>query len=96
MTYAKEIKLDPARCGERSCSAEEWLAAIEQIHLAGPYGEGWYDREAVHELVKGGRTVCVDIHPYPELVPVIENGVKLVRTSRSAGPQDPLLRLPRI
>lgn len=71
---------------------------ISEIYLEDVYPEGFYTKEIVHDFVKKGNIVRVNIGPdYPRLVPVISiHGERYVRSEANDSHHDNLLKLPRV
>lgn len=78
---------------ENSSNVQE----IDEIYLEGSK-LGFYKKEIVHDyLVKNPKSIQVDIHPYPNLVPVTSaNDEKYVRSEANDSKDDNLLKLPRV
>ncbi|MEZ3489069.1 DUF3892 domain-containing protein [Akkermansia muciniphila] len=93
MTKATKIMLKPG------CANPQSAVEIDKIYLVWANNEGYfYDKEVVHDFVKEGNIVHVDISPhYPKLIDAISSrGEKYVRSEPNDTPNDNLLRLPRV
>lgn len=92
MYYSTKIKMMPG-CGN-SNNAQE----IDQIYVAGNGWNDFYPKGQLHDYLKRTPgTICVDIYPYPELLPATSSrGEKYVRSESNDSPYDNLLRLPRV
>ena len=92
MYRATKIRLKPG------CTNPISASEIDKIYLVGVDNEGLYDKAIVHDFVKEGNLVRVDIGPYyPRLIDAISSrGEKYVRSEPNDTPHDNLLRLPRI
>ncbi|MFG6361013.1 MAG: DUF3892 domain-containing protein [Akkermansia muciniphila] len=92
MIKTTKIRLKPG------CTNPKSALEIDQIYLVGVNHEGFYDKTLVHDFVKKGNIVHVDISPhYPKLIDAISSrGEKYVRSEPNDTPNDNLLRLPRV
>lgn len=92
MYKAKKIILKPG------CTNPKSTLEIAKIYLTGVKNDGFYTKEAVHDFVRKGNIVRVDIGPsYPKLIDAISSrGEKYVRSEPNDTPNDNLLRLPRV
>ena len=65
MIYATRIKMKPSfRSTSSNHSLEEQLTEIENIYLTCSTWNGWFKKDSVHDYVKSGTDVCVNISPY--------------------------------
>lgn len=74
------------------------LTEIESIYLEGAKENKYYSKEVVHDYLINNPTssIKVNIHPFPELVPVTNsNNEKYVRSKANNTAHDNLLELPR-
>lgn len=89
---ATKITLKPG------CTHPKSTLEIAEIYLTGVKKDGFYTKEAVHDFVKKGNTVHVNIGPhYPKLIAATSSrGEKYVRSEPNDTPEDNLLKLPRV
>lgn len=92
MYKATVITLKPG-CNNPTSTLE-----IAKIYLTGVGEDGFYLKEAVHDFVKKGHIVYVNIGPhYPKLIAATSlRGEKYVRSEPNDTPHDNLLKLPRV
>lgn len=92
MVYATKITL------KTGCTNPTSTLEIATIYLTGLGNERFYPKEAVHDFVRKGNVVRVDIGPfYPKLIDAISSrGEKYVRSEPNDTPHDNLLRLPKV
>lgn len=71
---------------------------IVKIYLTGVKDDGFYTKEAVHDFVKKGHIVHVNIGPhYPKLIATTSSrGEKYVKSEPNDTPHDNLLKLPKV
>lgn len=92
MYKATKITLKPG------CTNPKSTLEIAKIYLTGVKEDGFYTKEAVHDFVQKGNTVCVNIGPhYPKLIAATSSrGEKYVKSEPNDTPYDNLLKLPRV
>lgn len=73
------------------------LKEIDQIYIVGSNQDGWYKKSDIYDhLVKYPASICVDIYPFPLLIPELSiNGEKYVRSKPNNLGIDNLLSLPK-
>lgn len=88
---AVKIKMKPG------CGSSNNLLEIDQIYLEGCQENGYYYKSAIYDFLKNNpNSIQVNIHPYPNLQPVVStNGEKYVRSEPNYTGKDNLLCLPR-
>ncbi|USS88956.1 DUF3892 domain-containing protein [Fructilactobacillus cliffordii] len=73
------------------------LKTIVRIYLSSPDNEiteGWYFKEEINDFLhEKPHTIKVNIDPYPYLIPVNDNNIKYVRSSKDDTEKDNLLKL---
>ena len=91
MMYATKIKM------KAGCYKSENLLEIDEIYITGCDNEGFFKKAGLHDyLEKNPGTICVNINPYPSLIPVESiYGEKYVRSTPNNNTRDNLLKLPR-
>lgn len=92
MYKATKITLKPG------CTNPKSALEIVKIYLTGVGKDGFYLKEDVHDFVKKGHIVRVNIRPhYPKLVAATSSRrEKYVRSEPNDTPRDNLLKLPRV
>ena len=79
------------------CLNSRNLMEIDEIYLSNCRFPKFYAKEEIHEyLLKNPRTICVNIAPYPYLVPARLGNEKYVKSASNNVEYDNLLRLPRV
>ncbi len=81
------------------CGTSNNLLEIDSIYLTGSQNDSFYKKDKVHDyLVKNPGGIQVDIHPYPDLIPMTSPAPyyeKYVKSSPNNTTGDNLLSLPR-
>ncbi|APC39644.1 DUF3892 domain-containing protein [Clostridium estertheticum] len=81
------------------CGTSNNLLEIDSIYLMECEQDGFYKKDKVYDyLVKSNKGIQVDIHPYPNLIPMTSpspNYEKYVKSSPNSTSIDNLLSLPR-
>ena len=92
MNYATKIRMMPG-CGN-SFNTQE----IDEIYVSGNGWNDFYSKGQLHDYLKRcPGTICVNIRPYPELIPAMSSrGEKYVRSESNNSTYDNLLMLPRV
>ena len=74
------------------------LLEIDSIYIDGCTSPDFYKKETLYDyLVDHPGSICVNIYPFPELLPAISlRYEKYVRSEPNDTPLDNLLRLPRV
>lgn len=92
MLYATKIKM------KTGCEHSNSTLEIADIYISGGLNPGFASKEAIHNHLKiNPKTICVNIPPYPYLVPVTSvTGEKYVRSQANDTSSDNLLKLLRI
>ena len=74
----------------------EDVREIDSIKIENdPDYSGWKKKENVHDQLKNGKTISVDISPNPKLEPVGTGSERYVRSTRNNTEKDNLLKLPK-
>ena len=91
MMYAKKIRM------QNGCYNSNNLEEIESIYIDGCTNPGFFTKGTLHDyLKKHPDTICVNIFPYPHVIPATSaKGEKYVRSSPNDWVKDNLLNLPR-
>lgn len=82
---------------KQGCNSSNNLTEIDKIYLEGCKEDGYYYKSAIYDfLKKNPNSIQVNIYPYPNLQPLInQNGEKYVRSEPDYTGKDNLLKLPR-
>lgn len=97
MIYATSIRMKPSYHSTSSYhSLDDQLMEIDEIFLTAANWSGWYKKRVVHDYLKEGNEVLVNIASYPKLIAAVSiNQEKYVRSSPNDSKHDNLLNLPR-
>lgn len=92
MMYAKKIKM------QHGCNYSSDLLEIAEIYVDGCKNPGFFAKDDLHDyLQKNPGTICVNVSPYPRVIPAISSrGEKYVRSSPNHLYKDNLLSLPKV
>lgn len=82
---------------KNGCENSSNAIEIAEIFIEDCKEPKFYEKGAIHDYLKTNpNSIQVNIHPYPNLLPVVSvKGEKYVRSEPNDTPHDNLLKLPR-
>jgi 5-bromo-4-chloroindolyl phosphate hydrolysis protein len=87
---ATKIKMKQGRENSKS------LMEVESIYINGKGNEKYYRKDKIYDFVKENPgMIQVDIYPYRDIIPVLKDDEKYVKSSIYESSNDNLLSLPR-
>lgn len=89
MMYAMKIKM------KRNCEYSQNVCDIDSIYLDDMHS--YHKKAEIYDYLRlNPKSICVNIYPYPYLVPAVSStGEKYVRSKANDTTSDNLLNLPR-